>query len=99
MKKFFMMAIAVASITLMSCTSEVESKALDYSQQTVEAISNGDAIKAAQISKEAAEYAASLSAEDRKLFYETTQKYMDEHKEEIENAAKEGIGNALKNLF
>jgi len=98
MKKFFMMAIAVVSIALMSCGSGVEAKAVDYAKQSIEAMKSGDYSKVIEISKEAEKYASSLSDEDKKIFLEAMQKYTEEHKAEVEDALKNGIGNAIKGL-
>lgn len=65
MKKFFVIALAAMSMTLVSCKKSVEDQAISYFEQMMDAEKAGDAEKAAKISAEAEEWMKGLSAEDQ----------------------------------
>ena len=98
MKKFFVMALAAMSITLMSCSNGVEAKAQEFADKTVEIMKSGNMMKLTELAKEVEEYTNTLSEDDKKLFVEAMQRYTEAHKADYEQAAKEGIGNALGGL-
>lgn len=92
-----MMALAALSLTLASCSQNLESKAKEYVDQEIEAMVAGDFQKAMQIAKEMESFANTLSEEDKQVFMEAMQTYTEEHKAEIEQAMTGTLKNTLQN--
>ena len=89
MKKLLMLLPVLGlSFLLCSCTKSPADKAVDYSNQKLVVMKNGDLEKVEKIEKEVEEYVNTLTPEEQKEFGEAAKKYEVEHADEIEEACK-----------
>ena len=66
MKKFFIVALAVMSISFVSCKKQtVEDQAKDYAEKVISAIKSGKESAMSQLDTEIEEWMKGLSAEDQ----------------------------------
>lgn len=65
MKKFFVIALAAMSLTVVSCKKSVEDQAKEYAEKVVDAFKSGDMAKIQTIGDEAEKWMAGLSEADQ----------------------------------
>ncbi len=65
MKKFFMIALAAMSLSLVSCKKSVEDQAKAYVDALIEAKNNNDFAKMLEIATEVEKWQSTLSEEDK----------------------------------